>query len=270
MPRGAVWTFCRVSGYARIMAKQSALRVTKPARVRRPIRAKERKRLSVGINTEQRLLDASELMFAEYGYEGTSLRIITDEAGEHVGLMTYYFKTKERLFDRVVQRRAAEMHRLRLAALKEVGFEARSPLQLIRTIIWAYVGPMIKARLSDSSQWQAHVRIMASLMNQKRWVPLIRKHYDPCAAVFLEHYRQALPEVNFDSLLNAFSFVSSNMLYVCSFTDRFGEWKENQSQTADERLQAAIDDFMDFACAGFMTLAQKKVTGSPRKIKIIV
>jgi hypothetical protein len=37
-----------------------------------------------------------------------------------------------------------------------------------------------------------------------------------------------------------------------------------------ERLQAAIDDFVDFACAGFMTLAQKKVPGAPRKIKAIV
>jgi hypothetical protein len=60
------------------------------------------------------------------------------------------------------------------------------------------------------------------------------------------------------------------MLYVCSFTDRFGEWKENQSQTEQERLQVAIDDFMDFACAGFMTLAQKKTAGSERKIKVIV
>jgi hypothetical protein len=37
-----------------------------------------------------------------------------------------------------------------------------------------------------------------------------------------------------------------------------------------ERLQAAIDGFTDFACAGFMTLAQKKVPGAPRKIKAIV
>jgi AcrR family transcriptional regulator len=251
------------------MAKQSALRIVKPTSVKRT-RTRERKRLPVGINTEQGLLDAAERMFSEYGYEGTSLRTISDAADQHVGLMTYYFKTKEQLFDRVVHRRAAEMHRQRLAALKEVGFEARTPLQLIRAIIWAYCGPMIRARLGDSSQWQAHVRIMASLMNQKRWVPLIRKHYDPCVAVFLEHYRRALPEVNFDSLLNAFSYVSSIMLYVCSFTDRFGEWKENQSQTEQERLQVAIDDFMDFACAGFMTLAQKKTAGSERKIKVIV
>jgi len=251
------------------MAKQSALRVIAPTGVKRT-RPKDRARLRVGINTAQKLLDASELLFAEYGYEGTALRPIAEAAGEHVGLMTYYFKTKEQLFDTVVHRRAAEMHRQRLAALKEVSFEARTPLQLIRAIIWAYCGPMIKARLGDSIQWKAHVRIMAGLMNQKRWVPLIRKHYDPCAAVFLEHYRRALPEVNFDSLLNAASFVTSNMLYVCSFTDRFGEWKEDQSQTEEQRLRVAIDDFMDYACAGFMTLAQKRITGSPRKIKVIV
>jgi AcrR family transcriptional regulator len=250
------------------MSKNSALRVIKPSRVKRS-RTIERKRLPVGINTQQRLLDAAELSFAEYGYEGTSLRTIAKAAGEHVGLTTYYFKTKDQLFDSVVQRRAVEMHRLRLASLKQIGFEAHTPRQLIRAIIWAYAGPMIKARSGNSVQWQAHVRIMASLMNQKRWVPLIRKHYDPCVAVFLEHYRRALPEVNFDSLLNAFSFVSSIMLYVCSYTDRFGEWKENQSQTEEERLQAAIDDFMDFACTGFMTLAQKKVNGLAKKIKLI-
>lgn len=249
------------------MSKNSALRVIDPINVKRN-RRKERKRLPVGINTQQRLLDAAELLFAEYGYEGTSLRTIAEAADEHVGLTTYHFKTKEQLFDSVVQRRAVEMHRLRIAGLKEIGFDAHTPIELIRAIIWAYVGPMFKARLGASLQWQAHVRIMAGLMNQKRWVPLIRKHYDPCAAVFLEHYRRALPQANFDSLLNAYSFVSSVMLYVCSFTDRFGQWKEDQSKTEHERLQVAIDDFMDFACAGFMTLAQKKPGGSARKIKV--
>jgi AcrR family transcriptional regulator len=251
------------------MSKSAALRVIEPVSVKRS-RAKERKRLPVGINTQQRLLDAAELLFSEYGYEGTSLRTIAEAADEHVGLTTYYFKTKDRLFDSVIQRRAVEMHRQRLAGLKEIGFDARTPLELIRAIIWAYAGPMINARSGASLQWQAHVRIMAGLINQKRWVPLIRKHYDPCAAVFLEHYRRALPEAHFDALLNAFSYVSSIMLYVCSFTDRFGQWKEDQSQTERQRLQIAIDDFMDFACAGFMTLAQKRVSGSARRIKIIV
>jgi AcrR family transcriptional regulator len=231
-----------------------------------PERARQRKRSLAGINTQQRLLDAAELMFADYGYEGTSLRAIADAADEHVGLMTYYFKTKDLLFDSVVQRRAEEMHRLRLAALAKVGFDVEIPRELIRALISAYTGPMFEAASSHSAQWQAHVRIMASLMNQKRWVPLIRKHYDPCAAVFLEQHRRALPAANYDALLNAFSFVASNMLYVCSYTDRFGTWRENQSQTQDERFQTAVDDFIDFACAGFMALAQKERGGPARQI----
>jgi AcrR family transcriptional regulator len=42
--------------------------------------AKKRNRSLAGINTHQRLLDAAELLFAEYGYEGTSLRIFADAA----------------------------------------------------------------------------------------------------------------------------------------------------------------------------------------------
>ena len=46
------------------MAKQSALRVVAPTSVKRT-RSKDRTRLRVGINTAQRLLDSSELLFAD-------------------------------------------------------------------------------------------------------------------------------------------------------------------------------------------------------------
>src|SRR6202790_297628 len=126
------------------MSKSAALRVIEPVSVKRS-RAKERKRLPVGINTQQRLLDAAELLFSEYGYEGTSLRTIAEAADEHVGLTTYFFKTKDRLFDSVIPRRGVGMHRQRLAGLKEIGFDARTPLGLIRAIIWEFGGPVRNA-----------------------------------------------------------------------------------------------------------------------------
>jgi hypothetical protein len=94
-------------------------------------------------------------------------------------------------------------------------------------------------------------------MSQKRWVPLIRKHYDPCAAVFIAAYRRVLPEADFDALLDAFSFTASVMQYVCSYSDRFGHWKENKILTEAEVLKIATEHFLDFTCIGFMALAQK-------------
>jgi AcrR family transcriptional regulator len=232
-------------------------KATKSARVTRELPGKERKRLSIGINTQQGLLDAAERLFAEYGYEGTSLRDIAEAANEHVGLTTYYFKTKDKLFESVIERRATDMHKYRLAALSRIDVAVLTGPETVRALIWAWAGPMIEARSSASIQWQAHVRLMAMLMNQKRWVPLIRKHYDPCAAVFIASYRRLYPKANFNSLLDAFSFTSSIMLYVCSYTDRFGQWKENKTLTEMEINKIAFENFMDFAHSGFMALAQK-------------
>jgi AcrR family transcriptional regulator len=243
---------------AGINEKDLKPKTTKLTRVKRELPAKESKRLSsTGINTQQGLLDAAEVLFAEHGYEGTSLRDIAEAANEHVGLTTYYFKTKEQFFESVIERRATDMHRYRLTALSQIDFAALTFPESVRAIIWAWAGPMITARSNPSVQWRAHVRLMASVMNQKRWVPLIRKHYDPSAAVFIASYRRLLPEANFDSLLDAFSFTTAVMQYVCSYTDRFGHWKENKILTEAEVLKIATENFLDFSYAGFLALAQK-------------
>src|SRR6266403_212385 len=74
-----------------------------------------RKKSRAGAGTRIKLLDAAERLFAESGYDGTSLRDITTRAKLHLALSTYHFGTKERLFEEVIQRRAAEMEQIRLA-----------------------------------------------------------------------------------------------------------------------------------------------------------
>src|ERR1700693_1143954 len=70
-----------------------------------------------GVGTRAKLLDAAERLFADHGYDGTSLRDIAGRPQQHLALSTYHFGTKERLFEEVIQRRASEMEAIRLAAL---------------------------------------------------------------------------------------------------------------------------------------------------------
>src|SRR5262245_60033108 len=48
--------------------------------------------------TRARLLDAAEKLFAEFGFEGTSVRAINAEADVNSGAIHYHFRTKEDLF----------------------------------------------------------------------------------------------------------------------------------------------------------------------------
>jgi TetR/AcrR family transcriptional regulator len=50
------------------------------------------------------ILDAAEALFAQQGYEGTSLQEICDRAGVTRGLPTYFFGSKEELYRAVLER----------------------------------------------------------------------------------------------------------------------------------------------------------------------
>ena len=52
-------------------------------------------------NTEQKILNAAEVEFQEKGYNGARMRAIADKAGINKGLLHYYFKTKDALFEAI-------------------------------------------------------------------------------------------------------------------------------------------------------------------------
>ncbi|MEM6570070.1 MAG: TetR/AcrR family transcriptional regulator [Planctomycetota bacterium] len=54
-------------------------------------------------STEERLLDAALTLFAERGYEATSVRAILDEVGVTAPVLYHHFGSKEQLFERLVR-----------------------------------------------------------------------------------------------------------------------------------------------------------------------
>jgi AcrR family transcriptional regulator len=216
-----------------------------------------RRRLSrPGVDTRGKLLDAAERLFAENGYDGTSLRDITNRAKQHLALCTYHFGTKERLFEEVIQRRAAELEATRLAALHKIEASALTPSDAVLAVIEAYAMPMIRARYGASKQWQAHVRLLSQLISVKRWVPLIQSYYDICGLQYIAKLQAILPDADHDALLDSFSFMISNMLYVCSYTNRFAKQKMGKL-SANEEIAAATENFLRFAHAGFMACSRR-------------
>ncbi len=53
--------------------------------------------------TSAALLDAARDVFASRGYDGASIRAITDRAGANLGSVTYHFGSKEALYHRVIE-----------------------------------------------------------------------------------------------------------------------------------------------------------------------
>jgi len=53
------------------------------------------------INTEQKILEAAEEVFHEKGFDGARMQEIADKASINKGLLHYYFKTKDSLFEAI-------------------------------------------------------------------------------------------------------------------------------------------------------------------------
>ncbi|MBQ4487042.1 MAG: TetR/AcrR family transcriptional regulator [Oscillospiraceae bacterium] len=50
------------------------------------------------------IIDAATELFFEHGYEATSVRMIMDKVGGEIGMFYHYFKSKDMLFDKVVEK----------------------------------------------------------------------------------------------------------------------------------------------------------------------
>lgn len=109
-----------------------------------------------------RMLDAAEFLFASKGFDGTSVRDITQRARVEVGLLTYHFKTKANLFRETMLRRAPEFAQALCAALDVVLADtARADP---RAILAAYLDPHVALVQSGDAGWRSYIRLAAEAM----------------------------------------------------------------------------------------------------------
>lgn len=121
---------------------------------------KTRKEDARSAMTRNRLLDAAEQVFAEEGYRGASLRVISDKAAANIAASNYHFGGKEGLFRAVMLRYAPIVRdeRLRLLNLLQ-------PDDSLHTIVEAYLLPTFTwlENLNPKNQTQPYfLRLLAS------------------------------------------------------------------------------------------------------------
>src|SRR5205807_225879 len=92
-------------------------------------------------DTKQRILDSAERLFAEHGFEGTSLRAIIADAKVNLAAIHYHYHSKEALLDAVILRRLAPVNRERLELLDAC--EQAGPPSL-EAVLEAFLAPAFR------------------------------------------------------------------------------------------------------------------------------
>ena len=95
--------------------------------------------------TRERLLDAAERLFAERGFEATSMRDVTSKAKANLAAANYHFGSKEALIRAAFDRRIGELNRERVALLDQAERGRPSPEAILRAFVAPTVALMKRA-----------------------------------------------------------------------------------------------------------------------------
>jgi len=109
---------------------------------------------------KDKLLDAAEQLFASKGFDATTTREITREAGVPLGLMSYYFGTKKELYTEIIKRRSEE-HLTDIAdSLKQAKARAAGRELTFRELVLAYWRPIIAKCVGRGAGWRSYVQLL--------------------------------------------------------------------------------------------------------------
>lgn len=111
------------------------------------------------------IIQASTEMFFQNGFESTSVRMITDKVGGEIGMFYHYFKSKEDLFDQVVERFFQNFE----AKCRQMIAGCRTPEEFVDAFLPLYQAAMDQyGRIEGGMHWSVsyamHAKTIAALV----------------------------------------------------------------------------------------------------------
>jgi AcrR family transcriptional regulator len=89
------------------------------------------------------ILKTAEQLFAQKGFDGTSVRDIADEAGVNVSMISYYFRSKEKLMEALFEERMGHITMRVEGLMKDSSI---SPLQKVNILIDDTIGRIMERK----------------------------------------------------------------------------------------------------------------------------
>lgn len=175
-------------------------------------------------SARDRILDVGERLFMERGYEATSMRLVTEEAGVNLASVNYYFGSKEGFMQAVFGRRMEWLNAERLRLLDVMEREAGGkPLRPSR-IVEAFFGTLLSIGEDDSLGGAVFLKLLGRTLTEP--AEFMRVYFEDGYTKVIDRYRtalsRALPDLaeaeiawRFNFMLGATSCAIATMETTC-------------------------------------------------------
>jgi AcrR family transcriptional regulator len=208
-----------------------------------------------------RILDAAENAFADFGFEGASLRNIILDAGVNLATVYYYFKSKEGLMAAVFERRFGPVRQEQMDCLRRLQLASANRRLPVEKILEAMILPPVRLAAVASTRHQTVMRLIGRIVTEPnpQTQELLRRQTADVRAAFQEALQRSLPSIPAIDLRWRVEFVWGALAFVLCNPGKIEKITDgacNPSDTATLMAQMSA-----FFSAG---LRAPRVVSSPR------
>jgi AcrR family transcriptional regulator len=195
-------------------------------------------------STKERILGAAELLFAQRGFDGASLRQLTAAAGVNLAAVNYHFGSKEKLVEEVFRRRLDSLNARRLEALAKVAGHADTTLE---QVLAAYIRPALDLSHEDNGSIFMRVLARAFAEHDDTLRQFLSENYGHVMRQFTAEFARLLPQLSKPELYWRIDLVSGALTHAMS---GFGMIQRKQDVSEYTHREQTAQHLIRFAISG--------------------
>jgi len=197
--------------------------------------------------SQKRLLDAAEELFAQKGLDGTSIRDLTTKANCNLASINYHFGNKQELYEELFRQRLREMRDSRLKAIKAVmAGKARPTLE---KLLHAYSVDFLKP-FSDPQRSQRFMQLFFRELAEQRLPKnmFLEEMAAPVMGAMEDALAVLCPNLNKHDVQMSVLSITGQLVHIMQVRVLF-EGAQGHSITSID-IDEAIDHIVKFSAGG--------------------
>ena len=205
-------------------------------------------------STRDRLLDVAEELFTEHGFDGVSVRDITEAADVRLASVNYHFKTKHNLFVEVIKRRADVLNEDRREALGAIELDTVSPREGVAAVARAFIDPMYRRSTQGDPGWKNYCRLIAQQAALRSSSEQTARSFNPVALEVIAKLQQVLPELDDRQAHYALQYLIGAMIYIFAENERLDILSDGAYSSHE--LESLCRDMVTFVTGGILAIVE--------------
>jgi AcrR family transcriptional regulator len=209
-------------------------------------------------DTRERILDAAERLFARQGFDASSMRTITADAGVNVAAVHYHFGSKEALIEEVFHRRLGPLNDERLQRLDALeGQDGAVPS--LEQLVEAFVGPALRVYGKPECGGPVFTRLLGHALGQPHGPvrELFTHQFQEVFGRFTSALQDALPELPRTEIVWRFLFMVGAMAHTMALSGDIARMSGDDPLDIDGTIRRLVP----FLCAGLRAPLPAAVRG---------